>query len=91
MSTSNLYWQDVPPTGRMLRPNEVVKCTSLSRSQIYAMIAAGTFPPFLKLSERASAIPESWLNAFFVVRAEKVIAASQINSDVEGAPDERPG
>ncbi len=85
MNTSNLYWQDVPPTGRMLRPNDVVKCTSLSRSQIYAMIAAGTFPPFLKLSERASALPESWLNAFFVTRAAKLFASSKGNVPVKEA------
>lgn len=61
-------WQDVPPTGQMLRPNEVFKRTALSRSQIYMMIADGRFPPFVKLSARASALPESWLHAFIESR-----------------------
>jgi predicted DNA-binding transcriptional regulator AlpA len=53
----------------MLRPSEVFGRTGLSRSQVYAMIAAGEFPPFVKLSKRAAAMPEAWLNAFVEARA----------------------
>lgn len=69
------FWQNVEPTGRMLRPAEVVSRIGLSRSQIYAMIAEHRFPPFLKLSERAAAMPEAWLNAFIRLRADDVSAS----------------
>jgi prophage regulatory protein len=64
MSNTNPFWLEIEPSGRLLRPSEVITITGLSRSQIYQMISDGTFPPFLKLSERASALPEAWLNAF---------------------------
>jgi len=57
-------WETVSPTGRMLRPSEVIATTGLSRSQIYSMISNDEFPPFIKLSARASALPEAWLEAF---------------------------
>jgi prophage regulatory protein len=76
-------WRDVPPAGRLLRPSEVVRQTGLSRSQLYAMIAEGRFPPFLKLSERASAMPESWLDAFIARRAAEAIARSMRGQDGE--------
>jgi predicted DNA-binding transcriptional regulator AlpA len=61
-------WENVSPTGRMLRPNEVIATTGLSRSQIYSMISNREFPPFIKLSARASALPEAWLEAFIALR-----------------------
>ena len=66
---SNPTWTRVRPEGRMLRPKEVADTLSLSRSQIYEMISRGEFPPFVKLSARASALPESWLHAFLSFRA----------------------
>ena len=62
-------WKGLSPTGRLLRPGEVVERTGLSRSQIYQMISEERFPPFIKLSTRASAMPEVWLDAFVVMRA----------------------
>lgn len=38
----------------ILRLPEVIKITGLSRSTIYLMIKAGSFPPPIKLSARAS-------------------------------------
>ncbi|WP_170438378.1 helix-turn-helix transcriptional regulator [Ruegeria arenilitoris] len=64
MQQDTTPWQNVQPTGRLLRPAEVVEKIGLSRSQIYQMISEGRFPPFIKLSDRASAMPESWLSAF---------------------------
>ncbi len=61
-------WTRIRPEGRMLRPKEVADRLGLSRSQIYEMIARGEFPPFVKLSARASALPESWLSAFLTFR-----------------------
>ncbi|MFY0634064.1 MAG: AlpA family phage regulatory protein [Vannielia sp.] len=65
-------WTEVAPGGRMLRPAEVVRVTGLSRSQIYQMISDGEFPPFIKLSQRASALPETWLQAFIEACAEAI-------------------
>jgi excisionase family DNA binding protein len=48
----------------MLRPQAVAQRLALSRSQIYQMISEGRLPPFIKLSNRASAMPEAWLDAF---------------------------
>ncbi|MEM1149954.1 MAG: AlpA family phage regulatory protein [Pseudomonadota bacterium] len=66
-------WEMVPPEGRLLRPAEVCERTGLSRSQIYSMIADGLFPPMLKLSSRASALPEAWLNAYVEALADKAV------------------
>lgn len=62
-------WSEVAPTGRMLRPQAVAQRLALSRSQIYQMISEGRLPPFIKLSNRASAMPEAWLDAFVQERA----------------------
>lgn len=69
MTQSQYNWNKLPPEGRLLRPAEVVERVGLSRSQIYQMISEGRFPPFIKLSERASAMPVSWLDAFIQERA----------------------
>lgn len=65
-------WKALEPSGRLLRPAEVVRRVGLSRSQIYQMIGEGRFPPFLKLSARASAMPEAWLDAFIKTQASFV-------------------
>lgn len=70
-------WTNADPTGRLLRPSEVTKATGLSRSQIYQMIADGRFPPFLKISARASALPEAWLTAFIEDCANKALGDAQ--------------
>ncbi|MCO6384622.1 AlpA family phage regulatory protein [Oceanicola sp. 502str15] len=70
-------WTDCSPSGRLLRPVEVFERTGLSRSQVYAMIAEGTFPPFLKLSKRASAMPEAWVDCFVEARARSAIAEAK--------------
>jgi len=57
-------WNGLPAEGRLLRPADVVERVGLSRSQVYQMISEGRFPPFIKLSDRASAMPEAWLDAF---------------------------
>jgi predicted DNA-binding transcriptional regulator AlpA len=70
-------WESCPPTGRMLRPVDVLDRSGLSKSQVYALIAEGAFPPFIKLSARASAMPEAWLDCFI---AHKVRSALQQRS-----------
>lgn len=69
MDLNSTPWRGVEPTGRLLRPTEVVATVGLSRSQVYHMISEGRFPPFIKLSDRASAMPEAWLDAFVQQRA----------------------
>ncbi|WP_170790811.1 helix-turn-helix transcriptional regulator [Ruegeria lacuscaerulensis] len=71
-------WLECPPTGRLLRPDEVFQRTGLSRSQVYAMIAEGDFPPFLKVSARAAALPESWLDCFVQDRAKTALKSSAL-------------
>ncbi|WP_413721120.1 helix-turn-helix transcriptional regulator [Silicimonas sp. MF1-12-2] len=66
-------WIDCPPSGRLLRPQEVFDRMGLSKSLVYAMIAEGTFPPFLKVSARAAAMPEAWLESFVESRAEHAL------------------
>ena len=65
------------PQGQMLRPQQVIERTGLSRTQIYQMIADQRFPPFIKLSTRASALPESWLAAFIEQRAELALSQNR--------------
>lgn len=72
-TAQNRPWEILKPEGRMLRPQEVIDQSGLSRTQIYQMIAEQRFPPFVKLSTRASAMPENWLTAFFEQRAEMAI------------------
>jgi prophage regulatory protein len=69
MDDNSAPWRDIEPTGRLLRPTKVVETVGLSRSQVYQMISEGRFPPFIKLSDRASAMPEAWLDAFVQQRA----------------------
>lgn len=69
----NARWRETEPSGRLVRPSEVVEITGLSRSQIYLMISEGRFPPFLKLGARASAMPQAWLDAFIEARAAEAV------------------
>lgn len=57
--------------------------TGLSKSQIYQMIAEGRFPPFLKLSSRASALPEAWLKVFVASCAKNTLAEQSDKKDRE--------
>ncbi len=69
-TSENRPWEELKPKGDMLRPQQVIQRTGLSRTQIYQMIAEQRFPPFVKLSTRASAMPENWLSAFIEQCAE---------------------
>ena len=72
-------WLTCQPTGRLLRPSDVISRTGLSRSQIYQMISEERFPPFIKLSTRASAMPEAWLQAFIDLRAKESLQRRATN------------
>ena len=47
-----------PVPDRLLRLPDVVRCTGLSRSSIYALQGQGKFPKSVKLSLRAVAWPQ---------------------------------
>lgn len=53
----------VPPLARLLRLRDVLRRRSVSRSLVYASIAAGTFPPLLKLGRRTCAWSEHEIEA----------------------------
>lgn len=70
----------VPAMGNLtlLRLPEVCRRTGCSRSEIYRRVQAGTFPPPIKLGERASAWAEhevaSWIAARIAERDAKAAA-----------------
>lgn len=53
-----------PPPDRFLRLPEVLERTSLSRATLYRKIAAGTFPPQIKISDRRCGWRESHVTAW---------------------------
>lgn len=65
--------QETPnPSGeRLLRLPDVSARTGLGKSAIYAGIAAGNFPPGVKLSRRATAWPSSEIDAWIAERIRK--------------------
>lgn len=69
------FWEELAPLGKLLRPHDVVERTGLSRSQIYQMIAEKRFPPFVKLSTRASALPEAWLDRYVELQVEQALSS----------------
>ena len=68
MQTPSLQNQD-----RIIRINEVMAMTGLSRSGIYAAIKEGTFPAQLKLSVRSS----GWLESEVIAWRDKRPRGSQ--------------
>ena len=51
-------------TDRLIRLPEVIQITSLSRTQIYRLIAAGTFPKQRRISHKVAAWKESEVAAW---------------------------
>ena len=51
-------------TDRLIRLPEVMQITSLSRTQIYRLIAAGTFPKQRRISHKLAAWKESEIAAW---------------------------
>jgi len=73
MSNNTQFWKSIDPTGRQLRPFEVCELTGLSKAQIYNLIKDGSFPPFLKIGKRASAMPKAWLDAYLINKAAEAL------------------
>lgn len=57
-------WQNVDPAGVQYRIKDVQSLLRISRAKIYDMINRGELPPLIKLGQRASAMPQSWLDAY---------------------------
>lgn len=53
---------------RLLRLPDVEALTGLKKTAIYAGIKAGTFPPCIKLSQRAAAWPQSVIQVWIAER-----------------------
>ena len=58
-------------TDRLIRLSEVIQITSISRTQIYRLIAAGTFPKQRRISHKVAAWKESEIAAW----VEALVAA----------------
>jgi|SRR6056297_420301 len=83
------FWANVPPSGQIFRPKEFFARIGISRSQGYWMMENGLLPPFIKLSERASGMPESWLQAFLEHRAEATVNSINAVSKGETNPTDK--
>lgn len=59
------------PRIRMLRLPDVIEKTALSRSQIYRLIALGSFPSQIQLGERASGWIEEEVDGWLLERIER--------------------
>lgn len=58
-------------TDRLIRLSEVIQITSISRTQIYRLIAAGTFPKQRRISHKVAVWKESEIAAW----VDSVVAA----------------
>ena len=56
------------PLDRILRRAEVERATGLSRATIYAHVAAGTFPPPVKITTKSVGWRESAIRAWLASR-----------------------
>lgn len=58
------------PSSRILRLKDVLRCTGLGKTKIYDMQADGTFPPSIKLGERAVGWLQSEVDAWVQQRLQ---------------------
>jgi prophage regulatory protein len=58
-------------SGRLIRLPEVERLIGLKKSSIYAGVAAGTFPPPIKLGVRAIAWPEKSVHEWIAARIKE--------------------
>lgn len=67
---------------RLLRLQEVIAMTGLSRSQLYHLEAAGQFPKRIPLSERTTAWASDEIEAWVQAKIEAREAAAQARAGV---------
>ena len=62
-------------TDRLIRLPEVIQITSISRTQIYRLIAAGTFPKQHRISHKVAVWKESEIAAWVDSWVDSAVAA----------------
>jgi prophage regulatory protein len=70
-------WESLTPSLPLMRLPEVCESTALPVSSIYDAIAAGEFPPPVKISKRAVAWPRAYIDAWLQWRVEAVAAPAR--------------
>lgn len=70
-------WEAIAPSLPLMRLPEVCEATALPVSSIYDAIAAGEFPPPVKISKRAVAWPRVHIDAWLASRVEAVAAPTR--------------
>ena len=70
---------------RMLRLPDVIEKTALSRSQIYRLIALGSFPSQIQLGERASGWIEDEVERWLLERIERSRKCLTVNTGSRAA------
>jgi prophage regulatory protein len=80
-------WEAIAPRLPLMRLPEVCDATALPPSSIYDAIAAGEFPPPVKISKRAVAWPRVHIDAWLTSRVEAVPAPTR---SAAGAKESRP-
>jgi predicted DNA-binding transcriptional regulator AlpA len=76
-TTSKRPWEALAPCLPLLRLPKVCEDTALPPSSIYDAIAAGEFPPPVKIGRRAVAWPKCHIDAWLASRVEAVAAPTR--------------
>jgi len=64
-------WAGLPPSLPVMRVKDVIRETGIPRTTLFEMIRDGRFPPFIRISERTTACPRTWVEAFLLDRAKQ--------------------
>lgn len=79
----NAHAIQAEPPDRLIRLPEVIHLTGMSRPSIYRMVAAGSFPAPIKLSERSSAWVHAEVQAWIGKRVNASRGAAEAANDGE--------
>lgn len=61
-------WENIPPTGPMLRPKEAAAWLGLSLTGYYEQCRSGHVPKPIKIGLRSTGVPKPWLDAVIAFR-----------------------
>jgi predicted DNA-binding transcriptional regulator AlpA len=61
-------WDGLAAVGPLLRPKHAAEYLGIGRTTFYAHQKAGILPPPIKIGERASGVPRSFLDAVIAAR-----------------------
>lgn len=65
-------WDDIPPTGPLLRPKDAAAYLGYSKAWYYALASRGDLPSPIQMGRgqgAATAVPRPWLDAVIAARA----------------------